>query len=78
MYNKEFFPDNIKFVEDTPQNRQTFYDLLGLPKFILSTDWSYIEIDTKEKSWRTHLSVFWLYRNEPPLIDVVDAITILK
>lgn len=77
MYKKEIFSDSVKFIKDTEHNRKILTDRLGKPDFIFD-DYSYIEIDINKKTWKTHLTIHWLYRNQPPIIELSDVFTILK
>ena len=70
FYQKEKFPEHICLIKDTNENRTFLENELGKPKFI-SDNYSYIEINLQENTWRTCLDYEWLYRNMPPLIDIV-------
>lgn len=48
MNNKQVFPEHIKFIEDTIENRIFLERMLGDAKFIYNS-YSYIEIDLKKK-----------------------------
>jgi hypothetical protein len=73
-YKKEEFPKHIKFVKDTPKNRRLLEEKIGENSSIICDDYSYIEINTKDNTWRNCLSFEWLYRNPPPLISIKEVI----
>lgn len=74
FYKKENFPEHIKFVKDTNEHRKLLESKLGKPKFIFD-NYSYIEINLQENSWRTCLDFEWLYRDKPPLISIEELET---
>ena len=74
---KETFPEHIKYIKDTDNNRGVLTLKLGNPKFVQNWEHSYIEINTKEKTWRTCNSFEWLYRNQPPLMNINHLIKLL-
>ena len=74
---KETFPENIKYIKDTENNRGVLTLKLGNPKFVQNCEYSYIEVNTKEKTWRTCFSFEWLYRNQPPLMNINQLIKLL-
>lgn len=49
-YTPETFPDNIKFVKDTTENRKAIRGLLGEYKYSLSNS-AYIKINLETKEW---------------------------
>lgn len=71
MYIQETFPENLKYVRDTPENRERLKEKLG-PERIYTKDITYLEVDTNNKSWRICFSFEWLYRNPPPLTNIKD------
>jgi len=75
FYKKEIFPEYIKFTEDTNENRKLLEDKLGKPKFLVD-EYSYIEINTKDNTWRNCMTFEWLYRNVTPLISIEEFINI--
>lgn len=52
FYQKEIFPNHIKFVKDTNEHRRLLENKLGKSKFIYN-NYSYIEINLQENTWRT-------------------------
>ena len=73
FYQKEIFPEQIKFVKDTNENRKLLEEKLGKCKFLFD-NYSYIEINTKDNTWRTCMDFEWLYRDTPPLISIEEFI----
>ena len=69
MYIQETFPEHIKYVQDTPENRERLGEKLG-PEKIYSKDITYLEVDLNKKSWRVCFAYEWLYRNPPPLTSI--------
>jgi hypothetical protein len=58
FYQKENFPEHIKFVKDTDENRQLLEQKLGKTKFLFD-NYSYIQINTKDNTWRTCMDIEW-------------------
>jgi hypothetical protein len=75
FYQKEIFPEHIKFVKDTNENRRLLEEKLGKTKFLFG-DYSYIEINTKDNTWRNCMDFEWLYRDTPPLISIEEFINL--
>lgn len=75
-YIQEIFPDNLKYLKDTQNNRVLVGNILGKAS-LEYVDISYIEIDLNDNSWRTCFNFEWLYRNTPPLITVEELKNIL-
>lgn len=71
FYQKEIFPEYIKFIKDTNEHRSLLESNLGKAKFLFD-NYSYIEINLRENNWRTCLDYEWLYRDEPPLISIEE------
>lgn len=67
---KEVFPSNIKFLKDTDANRRRLTEKFGLAKSGDLWDYSYIEVNTDKNEWRSCFSFEWLYRNQPPLVNI--------
>lgn len=70
-YVQEWFPDHMKYVKDTMDNRDIMWELLG-NGWIYTNEECYIVVDTYNKTWRTSFYFEWLYRNPPPLTEIED------
>jgi len=70
-YSEETYPENVKYVHDTPENRKLMSKLYGNPIFTVS-NYSYIRFNTLEKTWRTSFDIEWLYRNPPPVVEICE------
>ena len=79
-YPQETFPEHILFMKDTNENRGILTLQLSDQKIepLMSKDFTYIEINLVEKSWRVCNAFEWLYRNSPPLIDIEDLLSLIK
>ena len=73
MYFKETFPPSVKFVKDNPVNRKILFDKLG-ESLLCFPEYTYIEVNTHDKTWRTCMAFEWLYRDKPPLIEIKDIL----
>ena len=72
-YPPEITPENIKYVSDNPANRKLLTEKLGEPKW--PHKWyTYLEIDTTEKTWRSCFMYEWMYRNPPELSNINDVV----
>jgi hypothetical protein len=76
-YTNENFPEHIKFVKDTIENREKLKSLLGEPALMFD-DFVYIQINIEDNTWRTTFSYEWLYRNQPPLLTLDEFINQYK
>jgi len=76
-YPKEKFPRHIKFCKNTKYNRSILIEKYGDDSLAFHPDFlknAYIRIDTKAKKWNIEFDFAWLYRNQPPLLEVSELI----
>jgi hypothetical protein len=71
-YPEETYPENVKYILDTPFNRSELIKLYGESRLGNILEHTYIEIDMTEKTWRPTFAFQWLYRNSPPLTTLVE------
>jgi len=77
-YRKEKFPENLIYIKDTDENRRKLTEKLGRSRIADLWDYSYIEINKNTKKWRTCYTFEWLYRNQPTLKTLNEALEIIK
>lgn len=75
-YKKEAFPEHIKFVRNSDENRKRLTE-----KFGESTLWqdsmknnAYIRVDLQEERWNPTFDFEWLYTNQPDLVDIKEIV----
>ena len=67
-YPVETYPENVKYVLDTPYNRSILTNKYGESRLGIINNQTYLEINVKDQTWRPTFDFQWLYRNPPPLI----------
>jgi hypothetical protein len=77
-YPKETFPDNIIFVKDTSENRMLLSNCKTVSCKFWSDDYSYLKINLEKRLCQSSLSFEWLYRNQPLLTSIEEALTKLN
>ena len=70
-YQKEYFPEHIKYIRDTDEIRILIENRLGKP-YLVYDNHSYIEINLQENTWKTCMDFQWLYRDKPPCISIEE------
>lgn len=66
-YTPEIYPENIKYIKDTMENRAILKLKFGtIPFNDNCQQYSYIKFDTSNNTWKPSFDFEWLYRNSPP------------
>ncbi len=77
----EVFPEHLRFLRTTEEHVDILTSLLGDTRtiYLLSGFQSgYIEVDLDKLDWRLCMSYEFLYRTQPPIIDIVELCNEIK
>lgn len=72
VYKEESPPSHIKYLTDSPGTRIVLERRMGKP-IIASEDYTYIELNMDDKTWRTCFMYEFLYRNTPSLSHIDEV-----
>jgi hypothetical protein len=81
----DLYPKNIKnnpdkykvYLIDNTSNRLSLSHLLGESKFLFD-EYTYLEVDLVNLTWKNNPSFRWLYTNSPQIIDVERLKSLLE
>lgn len=80
MYNSRYgakmveptISNNLLYVKDTSANRDLMTKKLGAP-IVPSGEYTYIEVDMDNRTWRTCFTYEWIYRGFPQMTPIQDV-----
>jgi hypothetical protein len=76
VYKEEEFPYNVFYVYATDSNLRILTRTLGKNYSLVSR--AYVEVDTNQMTWRHTQDYEWLYRNQPPVSEIVEVLKCIR